>query len=334
MTMDRQARSYCVHETKFEVLCSAAMAACLDVRFRMFPIEAKCVDTARLDFQAVTDPSQHAVRRPQGDGRPFYEMPAGEASYFKQTDEVYISFGHGVRALCKPPSGHVLVSTVESEPQNLFVASHLVLTILLVEILRRRGWYALHAAGFSDSGRAILIPGTSGVGKSTLSVALLRAKFDYLSDDMVFLARRADSLAVRGLVEDVDVSDQTIRFFSELDFLLRSPKTGGFSKRRLPIEEVYKTKVAAEARPRAIVLPRISGRRESVVTQIDADEAFHEIVPNVLLTEESACRGHLGVLAELVKLVNCYRLDTGQDFDRIPTLLRALLSCEQETLCA
>jgi hypothetical protein len=334
MSTHRQTRGYCVPGTKLEFLSSATMASYLDARFRMSPADAGCTETVHFDFQAVIDPSQHVVRRPQGDGRPFYEMPKGEACHFRETNEAYISFGDGVRALCNFQSGRVLLSTVESSPRNLFIASHLVLTILLVEILKRRGWYSLHAAAFSENGKAILIPGTSGVGKSTLSVALLRAKFDYLTDDMVFLRRGPDGVMARGLVEDVDVSDQTIRFFPELDFLLKSPKTDGFPKKQVRAEEVYGTRVIAEAHPKAIILPRISGKETSVVTQIDSDEALLEIVPNVLLTEALACQGHLGVLAELVKQTACYRLDTGQDFDRIPVLLRGLLSCDQETVCA
>ena len=182
----------------------------------------------------MIDPSQHVVNRPEGDGRPFYEMPKGEASHFRETDEVYLSFGDGVRALSKLGSGRVLLSVVESEPRNLFIASHLLLTVLLVEILKRRGWYSLHAAGFSENGQAILIPGTSGAGKSTLSVALLRANFNYLTDDMVFLRRSRTRVVASGLVEDVDVSDQTIRFFPELHFLLKSSKNEGLSKKTSP----------------------------------------------------------------------------------------------------
>ena len=334
MSTQRQTRSYCVHGIKLKVICSATMAHCLDARFRMVPTEGECAETAQCDFQAVIDSSQHAIRRPDGEGRPFYEMPKGEACYFGETDKVYLSFGEGVRALCEPRAGRVLLSTVESEPKNVFVASHLVLTILLIEILKRRGWYSLHAAGFGENGKVILIPGKSGAGKSTLSVALLRAKFDYLSDDMVFLARRAAGVVVGGLVEDIDVSDQTIHFFPELDFLLQSPKTDGFTKRQVRAGEVYGTKVVTEGRPKAIILPRISGKEESVITQIESDEALREIVPNVLLTDMSACQSHVSVLAELVKQTACYRLDTGQDFSRIPVLLRELLSCGQEKVCA
>jgi hypothetical protein len=334
MNMDRQNRSYCLHGISFQVCCSPAIAQCLDARFRFFSATGNGYKKIYLDFKPASSTGDHAVERPLGTSRPFYEMPKGEASYFPATDEAYISFGDGVRALSAPRLDRVVVSTIESEPRNLFMASHLILTIILVESLRRHGWYSLHAAGFSMNGRAILIPGTSGVGKSTLSVALLRAKFDYLTDDMIFLARSAGGLIVRGLAEDIDVSEQTIRFFPELDFLMHSPKTDGFTKRQLRVEEVYGAMPIPESRPSAIVLPHVSGKPHSTITQIDGDEAFREIVPNVLLTEQAVCQQHFSVLAELVKQADCYRLETGQDFDRIPLLLREVVARDTEKVLA
>jgi hypothetical protein len=334
MSADSQTRTYCLHGMKLDVSCSPAMAACLDARFRLLRSEEPCSTTIFFDFQSVADLNEHLINRPQGASRPFYEMPQGEAAYFDRTDEVYVSFGHAVRALCNPASGRVVVSTLETDPGNLFMASHLVLTILLVELFRRRGWYSLHAAGFSDNGRAVLIPGTSGAGKSTLTLALLRAKFDYLSDDMVFFRSSSHGLFVRGLLEDVDVTDQTVRFFPELEFLLRAPKVDGFPKRQVRAEEIFGTKVVSEAQPKVIILPHISGKQNSVITPISGDEALLEIVPNVLLTEQQTCQVHLAVFAELVKQAACYRLETGTDFNRIPLLFRALLACDQEEICA
>jgi len=334
MNSDRQKRSYCVHGINIQVCCSPAMAQCLDARFRFFPARDNCIEKIYLDFREAIPPAEHTVERPQGESRPFYEMPQGEASYFAATDEVYISFREGVRAVYTPRLDRAVVSTVEREPRNLFMASHLILTIILVESFRRHGRYSLHAAGFSMNGRAILIPGTSGAGKSTLSVALLRARFDYLTDDMVFLARSAEGLTVQGLAEDIDVSEQTIRFFPELDRLMNSPKTDGFTKRQLRVDEVYSATPILESSPRAIILPQISGKPESTITQIDGDEAFREIVPNVLLTEQRVCESHFAVLAELVRQARCYRLQTGQDFDRIASLMQQVLVADQEPVCA
>jgi hypothetical protein len=333
MNDGRQARSYFLHGTQLRVSCSAAAAALLDARFRLLPVEAPCAHEVLLDFQVAPDPSRHSIEKPEGDGRPFYEMPRGEACYFEDTDEVYLAFGDGVRALYEPGLNRVSFSSVESVAGNLFVASHLLLTILLAELFKRRGWFSLHAAGFTEDARAILIPGGSGAGKSTLTVALLRADFDYLGEDMLFLGRRPEGLAVRGIIEDVDVSDQTIHFFPELNFLLRCPRIDGFPKKQLRVNEVYGAKTVSESRPKVIILPRISKERHSVATRIESDQALLEIVPNVLLTQPRACQAHLGVLADLVKQSTCYRLDTGQDFDRIPALFRRLLSGDREKVC-
>ena len=67
---------------------------------------------------------------------------------------------------------------------------------------------------------------------------------------------------------------------------------------------------------------------------IGADEAFLEMVSNVLLTEGRSCQSHLGILTELVKQTPCYRLETGRDFDRIPFLLRELLTGSREEIHA
>jgi hypothetical protein len=138
MSADQQARNYRVPGVNIQVCCSTAMASCLDARFRLIPVDASsCEETIYFEFRDVSNSNQHAVERPAGEARAFYEMPKGEASYFQSTDQVYISFENGVRALCEPRAGRTVFSTVESDPRNLFVASHLVLTI--VRAFRKTG---------------------------------------------------------------------------------------------------------------------------------------------------------------------------------------------------
>ncbi len=335
----RQTRSYRFLEVEFRLTCSAAIAEALDSRFRLFPADLFHADglaaaTISADFQSIPNASQHVVDRPGGKGRSFYEFPVGEAAYFQAEDEIYLNFNDGVRALAKPALSSMSFSLVESDPVNLFMASHLMLTILLVEILKRRDCYSMHAAGFASDGKAILIPGTSGAGKSTLAITLLRGGLGYLSDDMVFLRRADEGLEAFGFPEDVDVNDQTIDFFPELDFLKRSTKNAGWSKKQVRADEVYRSELVRDALPGAIVFPQISRNATSIVRLLTADEAFREIVSNVLLTDAASCRNHLGILTQLVMQTPCFRLETGRDFDRIPTLLRALLTGSREQVHA
>jgi hypothetical protein len=327
-------RNYRFHGLNLRVSCSAAIAKSLDSRFRLLPSDEVHGQTIFFDFQSVAGGKQHTIRRPLEQGRVFYELGSGEACYFQASDQLYLSFRDGVRALSRLSQSCACFSIIESDPVNLFMASHLMLTILLVEMLKRRGCYSLHAAGFSQDGRAILIPGTSGAGKSTLAITLLRSGFGYLSDDMVFLRRNSGELHVLGFPEDVDVSDQTIDFFPELDFLKRSPKAAGWPKRQVRADEVYGVDRVCEALPGAIVFPQISANGRSALGPIGADEALLELVSNVLLTEGRSCQSHLNILTELARHTPCYRLETGRDFDRIPVLMRELLSGSREEIHA
>jgi hypothetical protein len=321
----RRRQTYGFHGLNLEVSSSAAIATCLDSRFQMLPSNGKCAETLFFDFECVSNSKVHRVGKPSGQAKPFYQLEGGEASYFEAEDLLYLCYGDRVRVLCSPDSGVAYFSVLEPETENLWLATHLLFTICLVEILKRRGLYSLHAGGLSANGKCLLIPGTSGAGKSTLTVASLRANFDYMSDDMVFLDGRTDGFKVLAFPEEVDVSDETAAFFPELSFLLSAPKRCGWRKKQIHPMQIYGAKVAPQARPAAVVIPRIAKSESSVVTRMDPDEALLEMVPNVLLTEANSCRAHLDALSELVTSTPCYRLETGRDFDQLSVRFRELL---------
>ena len=55
--------------------------------------------------------------------------------------------------------------------------------LALIELLRRRGLYTIHATALEKHGRGVLIPGSTGRGKTTSFISLLRSGYRYLSDD-------------------------------------------------------------------------------------------------------------------------------------------------------
>ncbi len=57
-----------------------------------------------------------------------------------------------------------------------------------------RGGLLFHAGGLACEGRGLLLPGTMGAGKTTLTAWLLGRGWRYLSDEMVFIADHSDIL--------------------------------------------------------------------------------------------------------------------------------------------
>ncbi|HYM91072.1 MAG TPA: hypothetical protein VEW91_05510, partial [bacterium] len=238
--------------------------------------------------------------------------------------ELYITYDDGVRVRCDAGRGHVWVSVLQPRAGNHWLASHLFFTIPFVEILKRRARYSLHAAGLCVDGQALLLPGPSGSGKTTLAVALMQAGFDFLGDDMLFLAERPEGLSVLAFPDELDIAPETGALLPAVRHRVGSAPAGGTAKHRVPAEDLQASASVWECRPRVLVFPRVAHSNESTLTRIDAQEALLELASNILLTEPHACQAHLDILGRLVRESVCYRLETGRDFDRLPRLLRRL----------
>ena len=89
---------------------------------------------------------------------------------------------------------------------------------------------------------------------------------------------------------------------------------------------MFPVEVVLRCTPTALVFPRLSDGRKSVLTPMDLDEALGEMAPNVLLTETQASERHLDALLEVVRSTSVFRLETGDDFDQIVAQLKALVA--------
>jgi hypothetical protein len=321
MSSQRRTDFYAFGGLTFSVRASPAIADPLNGRFRLLACSPSDSCDFRFDFETVAGPGEHKIHRPTGKTRPFYETFRGEALYVTSEDQLYMNCGDRVRVVCNPPKGDVLVSVAQPEGQDLWLASHAFFTMPWMELLRRRGLYNLHAAGFRVNGKAVLFPGSSGSGKSTISIALLRAGMEFLGDDTLFLTRTGSDLRVLGFPDEIDVTEETIGLFPELAHLLESSLDPGWPKRPIRSEEVFLQMPLQECSPGILIFPRVAHVKDSVLVSITKEEAFMELAPNVMLTEIGTCKAHFDVLSELVKTSACYRLETGYDFAAIPKLL-------------
>jgi hypothetical protein len=319
-------RSYLFHGVPISLAGNDEAVALAEERFRRFPPAPVGAPPATFEFCHPLNGDGHAIERPAGEARPFYELPGGEASYYHASERLYISYYRdGVRALSDLARGHTQLSYLEPDTYSLYLASHPFVTLPLVELLKRRGLYNLHAAGLCIDGQGLLLSGNSGAGKTTLAVALVRAGFDFLSDDMLFLTSGRDGLRILGFPDQSDVADETVSMFPELRAALNPVGLRLGPKSQIRVEEFYEANTVWECRPAVVVFPRIGHTEQSVLTSVGRDEALLELLPNLFLTETVSSQAHLDALTRLAREARCYRLEAGRDFDALADRLRSLV---------
>jgi hypothetical protein len=323
-------RSYGLHGLHLVVeegaaVWEAAAAAALHGRLAPFALDSSQGEPPPPDLRFALSPDLPA--RPAA-GRPVYDPPVGEVLYDEGEDLLYLRYGPRLGVLCEPGAGRARLAAAEPSEADLWPLSHPLFTLPLVELLKRRGLYAVHAAGLSRGGRALLLAGHSGAGKSTLTLALARAGCGFLGDDTLFLDRppgRPAGLRILAFPDEVDLTEESVGFFPEAAAHLEEAPRAGWRKRQLRAEQVYRTEVVWECAPGALIFPRVAGTADSVLEPLDRAEALFELAPNVLLTEPRSSQAHLDALAALVEASACYRLATGRDLDGAVRLLEGVV---------
>lgn len=336
--MPVQRQCYDVHGVALSVLAhEPAVHEAMELRLRDF----RCPDGpwpgVRLEFVAAEDapaaaPAVDPAPAPDH-GRPVYDTPFGSLHYVPATDLLHGTLA-GVQLACRPAGGVATLRSAAFAGRDLYLATHPLATIALMELLERRGLFSLHAACLaSRDGRGVLLAGPSGSGKSTLALALARAGLPFLSDDLVLLAPAARTGGVRalGFSDAVGLTPYAAERFDELRAALDAPPADGFPKRLRRIEELFEDggrggrPSTRECSPIALVFPRVARRRPSRLVPLDPREALLRLVPDVLLTEPRATQAHLAAIGALLRQVRCYGLDSGDDLERAAALVRELV---------
>jgi hypothetical protein len=302
---------------------SAAVSDAIHARLRLFA-EGRGDSELILDF--VENPGGTLVRRPEGPSRPLWEIPGYEFAYFPTTDQLYIRRSDVVALVCDPGAGLARCSVGNGAVDQVWFVSHALFTVPLIEMLKRRGRFAIHAAAIELDGRGVLFAGATGSGKSTLALALLRAGMGFLGDDTVFVSYGAQGLRIRAFPDEIDITDNTARLFPELIGFAGKHREPGWPKHRLWPEKVYDLRLTWECAPCLLVFPTLTNSAESQVELIGGGEALVELLPNIPLTDARSSQAHLDALGDLVRHSRCYRLRLGRDLDRLPSVIGALVS--------
>ncbi|MDT7041592.1 hypothetical protein [Candidatus Nitronereus thalassa] len=246
------------------------------------------------------------------------------AVYQDQGRLIFDSRSSGYLFVIDQHLGHVEGYIVD--PEN--VPSELRMNLIhlaLQNILKRKGYFTLHATSLEKNGRAVLIPGNSGRGKTTAFLSLLRSGYRCLSDDHPLVHENGNGLNIYSFPEKVDVTEDSIEFFPEL----RSAREyihPGMRKPYFLIENVYSEGLATSCKPGLIIFPQVMDRPTSVLERVSGTQALDSLIRESFLPRgNDIAKQEFHLLSKLVKQSSCYRLLFGQDVLDLPRLIDPLM---------
>lgn len=203
-------------------------------------------------------------------------------------------------------------------------------TLIVATGWREAGWVPLHAGLVCrDGGPAALLCATSGGGKSTLTLAMVRRGWKTLGDDKLLLREDAQrgGLEVHALVHSFNLFPHTRQWFPELAGIGDFPRCSVWTdKRRVPLEWLGADAARSRARPSHVVrVTRDAAGQGLRVHPLSAVDTLSVLMRQTVLPQErEAARSILRAVSALARQVVGLEVVVGPDAYRDPNWLDAL----------
>ena len=201
-----------------------------------------------------------------------------------------------------------------------------MLIIVLGPLLRRRGFFSLHAFSAALEGRGALLVGDIGAGKTTTGLSLLDAGWKLVSNDSPLLASDGDRVLACAYPGLLAAYDDTLARFQSLHRFIGSDGDRQ-RKRAFPAQEAYPNVWQTQAEASLLLFPRITpGLVASQVEAMTAPDALLALIPNSIERwDREFIAPHLALLQGLVRQAPAYRLLLAPDVPALPELIGDLL---------
>jgi len=207
----------------------------------------------------------------------------------------------------------------------------LTLWVAVIECLRARGRYPLHAAAVvSPGGETLLLPGTRCAGKSTMTLALIEAGYSMLSDDTVWVERtRAGAIELVGCRRRFHVRPDLVARRADLAALVRDlERFEPPDKKWLALEERFPDRIRRRApAPSRIGFPEIVDEPGSRRVELSPRQTLLRLFAHsaFVFVRPQLAPGHLALLRALADGAPAAQLLCGRDVLTEPNQYLALL---------
>lgn len=208
-----------------------------------------------------------------------------------------------------------------------------LIAISLSPHLRRLNQFLIHAFSAAYQGRAVLLVGGIGAGKTTTGMALLDAGWRLLSNDSPIVVAgdaHPEILSYPGVL--AAYADTFDRFAATREIAAQQGEGGGAQRpgdRRkitLPAEAIWPGVWLDAAPLQAILFPEIEQRLDHAADFLPPPAALTRLMPHAMEQwDKVMLPAHLSLLRRLVEVAPAYRLRLGSDVLAIPRFIQELV---------
>lgn len=183
----------------------------------------------------------------------------------------------------------------------------------------------MHSAAVGTPEGGVLLAGKGGSGKSTTALACLDSPLLYAGDDYV-LVGTSPRPYVASLYSGAKLTDDALARFPQMAAAIDNRQRPAGEKALLYLHEHFPQRLGRGFPLRAILLPVVTGRRETSLRPTSAAASLAALAPSTIFLLPLAGRTALGAMAALVRQVPSYVLELGTEIERIPVVIHSLLS--------
>lgn len=179
----------------------------------------------------------------------------------------------------------------------------------------------IHAAAVEAATGAMVLPAPPNAGKTTLTVALIRAGFGYLTDEVVALS--AESERVLPFPRPLTLEPGSLAALADLDPAasswtadpeapaITSPEEVAPEWWHVPAAGIRPDPFGQSSPPRVVVFPRYRPGVPTRLEPLGAAEAVLELATNTFNLDRHGGLG-LALLARIAQRCSCFRLDVSE----------------------
>ena len=242
---------------------------------------------------------------------------AGNGRCYTNGDSFYLVFSNSV----------ILVEPAETRSATVWIAAldhsadieiaHSI-SFVVCAVLRRCNLFEIHAAGVvePDSDRTTLIVGPSGSGKSTLSFNLIKAGWNYLSDDHLLLEEVDGEIQARGFRRFFAV-DSSLSVAGVPASLGNSIEPEREANRKTCFEPstIYPVRELTFSKPGRLLFVELNVANTSSLTELSPIESVSRLFRACpwATYDRAVAKNYLSVLSQLGRQSTAFELRAGTD---------------------